>query len=153
MKTFSLLLVGCAILSTVGCAGGGAEGELPTFPTKVTVTYKGAPVEGATIAFINETAPAYGRTDASGVAMMKTYKEGDGAIVKIHNVTIVKTNILGAASDADQDSPDYDPATANANLKIEYLIPQRYSSPGTSKLVAEITDQKLNELTFDLTDK
>ncbi|MCA9129033.1 MAG: hypothetical protein KDB22_18225 [Planctomycetales bacterium] len=84
---------------------------------------------------------------------MKTYTEGDGAIAKIHNVTISKTNITGAAADVDQDSEEYDPAAANGSLKIEYLIPKKYSSPGTSKLVAEIKDSGPNEFVFELTDK
>jgi len=136
----------------VGCGPSGPENALPTYPTTAKVTYKGAPVEGAIVAFINEAAPAYGRTDENGVAAMKTYQEGDGAIAKIHNVTISKTNTTGDAADVDQDSEDYDPSKAYGTLKVEYFVPQKYASPVTSKLVAEVKELALNEFNFELVD-
>ncbi len=84
---------------------------------------------------------------------MKTYVEGDGAIVKIHNVTISKTNTTGSAPEVeDQDSEDYDPSAAMGSLKVEYFVPQKYSSPVSSQLVADVADKEKNEFTFDLTD-
>src|SRR5262245_42413433 len=83
----------------VGCGGGGGPANRrPTKPVKVTVTYKGQPVADATVTFINkegEAAPAYGKTDAQGVAKMKTYVEGDGAVLGAHDVTITKTETVG----------------------------------------------------------
>lgn len=147
--TVSALLVISAVL---GCGPGLPDGAQPTFPTTVKVNYKGQPVEGAVISFINEVAPAYGLTDATGVAVMKTYVDGDGAIAKIHNVTITKTNTTGEASDVDQDSDDYDPSDAYGTLKVEYLVPQKYASPVSSKLVADVKDTGPNEIVFDLKD-
>lgn len=151
-KQLSLLSVVCTLVFIAGCGESGPEGAQPTYATKVKVTYKNAPVEGAMVSFINETAPAYGRTDANGEAIMKTYKEGDGAIATIHNVTINKTNITGAASEVDQDSEEYDPAAADANLSIEYLVPQKYSSPVSSQLVADVKSTADNTFEFNLED-
>ncbi len=144
--------VGLGLLWVAGCGTSGPEGAFPTYPTQAVVSYKGAPVEGAIVAFINETAPAYGRTDQNGVAIMKTYEEGDGAIARIHNVTISKTNTTGEAPDVDQDSEEYDPKDAYGSLKIEHFVPQKYSSPATSKLIAEVKELENNEFNFELID-
>src|SRR3954454_24917599 len=96
----------------IGCSGGGGENHPPTKPVKVTVTYKGQPVADATVTFINQegdAAPAYGKTDAQGVAKMKTYVEGDGAVPGPHKVTITKTETTGGGSTTSQSSPDYVP--------------------------------------------
>jgi hypothetical protein len=120
----------------------------------VKVTYKGAPVEGALITFVetgDPPAPAFGRTDAQGVAKMKTYVEGDGAVVGRHDVIVSKTETMGGTT-ADQDSPEYDPNAAEAPTTVKYLIPQKYESKLTSGLTAEVTESGPNEFKFDLTD-
>lgn len=147
----SLVPIALVLLVAAGCGESGRPaGAKPTKPVKVTVTYKGSPVEGATVSFISET-PAYGRTDGSGVAQMKTYVEGDGAVVGAHAVTITKTETVGAAPAVDQDSPEYDPNAAEAPSTVKYLIPQKYEMK-TSGLTAEVKDSGPNEFKFDLTD-
>jgi hypothetical protein len=140
----------------VGCAGSNLpEGARPTTPVTVTVTYKGAPVEGATVTFITQgdpPAPAYGRTDAQGVAKMKTYIEGDGAVTGTHKVTIIKSETVGGAPAVDQDSPDYDPEAAYAPSTVKHHIPQKYGSPATSGLTVDVKDGGPNEVKFDLMD-
>jgi hypothetical protein len=134
---------------TAGCGPSLPEGAKPTKPVTVTVTYKGAPLEGATITFINAEAPAYGRTDASGVAKMKTYVEGDGAIFGSHKVTINKSETTGG-DQAPLESPEYNPDAPSA--RITNLIPVKYSSPATSGLTFEVSDSSPAEVKFDLTD-
>ena len=156
MKSISIIsaILACSIPLVAGCGPSGPEGALPTFPTTVKVNYGGGPVEGAIVSFINETAPAYGLTDANGVAVMKTYVEGDGAIAKIHNVTISKSTVTGG-SNVDSDSEEYDPAAAYAPQNIEYSVPQKYSLPTTSKLIAEVKEvgkDEVNEIVFNLED-
>src|SRR4051812_48987934 len=98
--------------------GGGCSGTKlppnarPTAPVKVTVTYKGAPVADAVVTFIpqeGEPKTANGRTDAQGVAKMKTYVEGDGAVIGPNKVIIIKQEAPSAGKVADQSSPDYVP--------------------------------------------
>jgi hypothetical protein len=143
-------------LVAAGCNRSGLpEGARPTTPVTVTVTYKDAPVEGATVTFITEgepPAPAYGRTDAQGVAKMKTYVEGDGAVAGTHKVTIIKSETIGGAPVADQDSPDYNPEAADAPGTLKHHIPQKYASPATSGLTADVKDSGPTQLKFELTD-
>lgn len=145
------------LLTLGGCTSSLPEGARPTEPVSVTVTYNGEPVEGAIVTFISdesEPVGAYGRTDARGVAEMKTYVEGDGAVVGAHKVTIAKTETAGGA-DADQSAENYDPPELSAGYvppTVKYLIPQKYMSPGTSGLTAEVTENGPNELQFDLKD-
>lgn len=139
----SLLLAGCTGASL-------PAGAKPTKPTTATVTYKGAPLEGATVTFIDETgeAPSYGLTDAQGKAKMKT-SYADGSVVGKHSVTINKSVTEGAAA-ADQDSPAYNPeGTASV---VKELVPVKYGSKVTSGLEATVTDAGPNDFKFDLTD-
>ena len=127
----ALLLIGVI----GGCGGdGGPANRRPTRPVKVTVTYKGNPVAGATVTFINQegdSAPAYGKTDDKGVAKMKTYVEGDGAVLGQHKVTIIKSETQGGGSTADQASPDYAPPGPGGTPPpvVKHLIPEKYASP------------------------
>ena len=143
-------------LAAFGCQPSGLpEGARPTKPVTVKVTYKGAPVEGALITFVDTgdpPAPAFGKTDAQGVAKMKTYVEGDGAVVGTHQVAITKTETTGGAPTVDQDSPQYDPNAIDTPTTVKHLIPQKYESKVTSGLTAEVEDSGPNEFTFDLTD-
>lgn len=156
ISRFVSVLVVVSLL--VGCSGGsGPANRRPTKPVKVTVTYKGQPVADATVTFINqdgEAAPAYGRTDAQGVAKMKTYVEGDGAVLGPHKVTIMKTETVGGGAEASQSSPDYKPpAEGGAPLpKVKNLIPEKYGLMATSNLTAEVKADGKNEITFNLTD-
>ena len=146
-------LVGVLMLLVLaGCEGARRPpGAKPTVPVKVTVTYQGAPVEGAMIAFLVDP-PAFGRTDASGVARMKTYVEGDGSVVGTHKVTIIKAEAPPDTS-ADVSTPEYVPPDPNAPAKeVKHLIPVKYSSPSTSGLTADVTESGPNDVKFDLTD-
>lgn len=146
--TFAVPLIGMACLVVAGCqTSDRPPGAKPTKPVTVTVTYKGAPVEGATVSFLCDP-PSYGRTDASGVAKMKTYVEGDGAIVGTHKATVIKTETVGGST-ADQDSADYNPDAPPGETK--HLIPEKYSQP-TAGLTAEVKESGTNEIKFELND-
>jgi len=140
----ALLLLGCGSTKL-------PPGARPTKKVTVTVTYKGAPVEGANVTFVNQEgdpAPANGRTNAEGKAQLKTYIEGDGAVVGHHKVIIEKSESVGG-NNADQDSPQYNPNAPPPTVK--YLVPQKYSNLA-SGLTAEVKDSGPNEFTFDLKD-
>ena len=124
---------------------------------KVTVTYKGAPVADATISFVPDATampPAFGKTDAQGVAKMKTYVEGDGAVVGQHKISIIKSETTSSGPVTDQDSPNYVPPAGGGAPPpvVKYIIPQKYSSPASSGLAIEVKDSGPNEFTFDLKD-
>src|SRR5262245_41253068 len=113
MRTFRRLapiLVVAALIA--GCSGGGSGNHPPTKPVTVTVTYKGQPVTDATVTFINQegdAAPSFGKTDAQGVAKMRT-RWGDGAVLGQHKVTITKVEKPSGESNVSQDSKDYKPS-------------------------------------------
>ena len=111
----------------------------------------------ATVTFISEEGQpeaAYGLTDAQGVAKMKTYEEGDGAVLGKQKVVINKEQILNSVKVADQDSPDYAPLPpGGAPLpKVKHLVPVKYTAPGTTTLTADVTAKGPNEFTFELKD-
>lgn len=131
--------------------------QLPTEKVSATVTYKGNPVEGATVSFMlppsggsNSGPPAFGVTDATGVAKLTTYKDGDGAILGKHMVLISKDEFQGTVEVASQDSEDYSPG-ATPPPKVKALLPKKYSLP-TGGLSAEVVKGTPLEFTFDLKD-
>jgi hypothetical protein len=147
LLSVSLLLAGCT-------GDTGSKDRRPTKKVTVTVLYKGSPVEGATVTFISQEAgapPAFGKTDKDGKAKMKTYVEGDGAVLGQHKVLIDKSETVGGAPAVDQSSPNYVPPENVPPPKVKYLIPQKYSIPGTSGLTVEVKNGP-NEITFDLKD-
>jgi hypothetical protein len=152
-----LSITSLVLLLLVGCSDGRPAGALPTKPVKVTVTYKGAPVADATVSFINDSKPAFGKTDAQGVAKMKSYIEDDGAVVGSHKVTIIKSETSGSTA-ASQDSADYVPPAGGGAPPpvVKHLIPQKYGSPASSGLTVEVKDTGKdtgpNEFTLDLKD-
>ena len=143
LGSLSALLVGC---------GGDSGGDRPTAPVKVTVTYKGKPVDGAIVTFISveNPQPAVGTTDASGSCSITTYKTNDGAIIGSNVITITKSEIdkknikPGRPEDADLIG-----VTPTPNLKS--LIPYKYSLPGSSGLKEEVK-KGTNTFTFELRD-
>ncbi len=147
-----LSCVGLLVVSLAGCDTSSLPaGAKPTKPVSVTVTYKGAPVEGATVTFVDSgdpPTPSYGLTDAQGVAKLKT-SYAEGAVVGTHQVTITKTQSEGGST-ADQDSPDYNPDPPPSVVKS--VIPMKYESKLTSGLTADVKESGPNEFKFDLTD-
>lgn len=122
----------------------------PPAPVTVTVTYKGKPVEGATVQFVtvDDPTPAVGTTDASGTCLLTTYGVNDGAIIGSNLVMISKTemdkkNVCEVAPE-DRDLIGVVPPPILKNL-----IPAKYALPGTSGLKEEVKDGE-NTFTYDL---
>ena len=145
-----LLFVG-ALVTSNGCGPGRPPGARPTKKVTVTVLYKGAPVEGAAVTFVNQDGPpvANGRTDAQGKAKLTTYIDGDGATLGTHKVMIDKSEAVGGQS-VSTDDPKYDPYAKPATVK--YHLPQKYGNIATSGITAEVKADGPNEFTFDLKD-
>jgi hypothetical protein len=150
------LLASLVLLLGGGCSGTKLPPNArPTAPVKVTVTYKGAPVADATVTFIcqeGDATPAFGKTDAQGVAKMKTYVEGDGAVIGPHKVLVTKTEASSSGKVADQSSPDYvPPAEGGAPLPTaKNLVPPKYGMIAQSGLTATVEKKPANEFSFEL---
>jgi hypothetical protein len=145
-----LLVMGAIVLS--GCGPKLPPGARPTKKVTVTVTYKGSPVQGATVSFVNqdgESPSANGLTDAQGKAKLRTYIDGDGATLGKHKVIIEKSEAVGGQQIGPED-PKYDPNAPPATIK--YLLPQKYNNIATSGLSAEVAESGQSEFTFDLKD-
>lgn len=142
-----------AVLFLTGC--GGQTAPHPTTEVTAIVTYQGNPVEGATLTFVNEDhgspITAVGRTDAQGVAKMKTFAEGDGAVQGTHRVSILKfTEAAPQPESGGIDSESYDPFAAGKTEAPKPLLPLKYSS-ANSGLTLEVGDTPV-EHRFDLVD-
>jgi hypothetical protein len=121
-------------------SGEQAASERPaTVPVSARVTFNGQPVEGAVVTFSPHKPGGYGAagtTDASGKTSLSTFEVGDGAVPGAYYVTITKTAAQGAGAEA----------------KEVHLLPPAFASPETSPLAAEVVENGVNDLTFDLRD-
>ena len=148
-KRFVVLGTLCTLFA--GC-GGNNGGERPTAPVKVSVSYKGNPVEGAIVQFISieNPQPAVGTTDKSGNCSLTTFKPNDGAIIGSNVITITKKEIDTKNIKASRpEDADLIGVTPTPNLKS--LIPNKYSAPGTSGLKEEVKKGS-NAFTYELKD-
>ncbi len=113
---------------TVGC-GPQAAPRPTTVAVKGRVTYKGKPLAKGTVRFrpVDAGRTATGALQPDGSFVLSTYKEGDGATIGVHQVSIRDT---GAKTSTE-------------------VIPRKYGQPLTSKLEAEVTPEK-TDFTFNL---
>ncbi|MHB8897946.1 MAG: carboxypeptidase-like regulatory domain-containing protein [Thermoguttaceae bacterium] len=126
-------------------------------PATVTVTYKGQPVEGATVALAPKsgTFSAGGMTDAAGKAVLKTNGTYDGVAPGEFSVSISKVEAASASGSMESSA---DPAAyaqsfeSSASGKPKSLIPEKYSSFETSALTLTAAQGSPVDQKFDLTD-
>lgn len=144
-----------------GCDGGEAADQPNTVPVDGVVTYKGEPVEGATVVFFMEDAPraASGVTDAEGKYKLTMYDRGDGTVVGTHQVTVTKVKAGAAMSDADMQKMLDDPSAMAAESEMTggptapgSELPEKYSVRATSGLTADVVAEGRNTFPFELTD-
>ena len=129
--TFAFLVLGVA-----GC--GSSSDQMATSSVKGTVTYDGKPVSTGTVMFTPTGGgpPATGQIQPDGTYELKTYEEGDGAVLGEHKVTII-------ALDMGSGLPEDTAAEPKA------LIPDKYGRDTTSGLTATVTDGE-NTIDFPL---
>lgn len=129
-------LTAAVLLVVVGCG----PSRPKTAVVQGKVTYKGKPVYTGTINFVpaNGTA-ATGQLSSDGSYRLKTFTDGDGAILGSHRVYIVAMDDKGQAG-LEAFTPLPPP-----------IIPLKYTSLSTSDLTAEVKDEP-NTFNFDLVD-
>lgn len=145
----------------VGCGGG--TPAVKTVPVSGTITYKGKPIEGATVSFMAEGAPraASGVTDANGEFKLSMFKFNDGALVGENKVVVVKANPEATPkSAATPEQMLADPsilakqsaaASSKKNVPAS-LIPEKYASPRSTPLKETVTEAGPNSFVIQLTD-
>jgi hypothetical protein len=138
----SRTFVSIALTLSVGLLLGCGKGEA-TYPVTGKVTYPdGTPLVNAQVSFESTTKPisAVGRTDASGVYKLTTYKPEDGAIRGEHRIAVLPPP---------QPTPEHDDESGKP---LEYKqvpppIDAKYLRFDTSGLTCTVD----KAMTFDIT--
>jgi hypothetical protein len=126
----ALALLVSSLLAAWGCGTG--QAALPDLiPVKGKVFYKGQPLTKGVVRFEPDGygRPANGKLGSDGTFVLTTLKEGDGIVAGEHRVYI----------------------TGTGKTVAKELVPKKYVSPSTSKLVAKV-DSEHTEFSFELTD-
>jgi Carboxypeptidase regulatory-like domain len=141
-----------AAVNIVGCGGGDDKEKLKrpkVAPAQGVVTYKGAPVEGATVVFsptAGSTA-ASAVTDSSGRFSMSAFQSDSGAVPGKYKVSITKKEQPPQSAQPAGGHDEPTPETA-----VKSLIPEKYANAEASQLTADIPEGGKTDLTFELTD-
>jgi hypothetical protein len=108
----------------------------PSFPTTGSVTWNGEPAAGAlvTLQSLSHNVAASGRANDKGEFALTTWRQGDGAVVGDHNVTIETIVVAGYG--------------AGGSVIEVNAMPPKYEKPDTSGLTATINDKGKNVLSF-----
>lgn len=131
----------------------GCSSKAPVSGKRVTgtVTYNGAPVEGASVSFISPTASGYGSTDKDGHFTLRS-SQGEGVPVGDYKVTVTKIEVLAAGKEATSET-DYVPPDPNVPPpQPKDLLPAKYKQAETTPLSGNVTESGPNEVTLTLTD-
>ncbi len=133
----------------------GCGSHLPeTAKVQGKVTWNGAPVAGGTIVFYPEKGrPAMATIQSDGSYRLTTFKDGDGAVLGKHKVTIEASRVTGPPAPKSMEEEMRGVGTIDRSLNaIEWIVPQRYSQPDTSPLRADVAGGA-NVINFDLPEK
>ncbi|EAQ81819.1 hypothetical protein [Blastopirellula marina] len=133
--------VGLCIL-LCGCGGGNG---LETAPATGQVLYNGKPLPYGTVSFRPKAgSPATGVIQTDGSFTLTTYRNGDGAILGMHEVLINATeHDAGIAAPVQPDTEMLAPKS---------LIPEKYMSFSTSGITAEVKQGEKNHFQIEMRD-
>lgn len=144
-----------AVVFLGGCGGAKEVPNRPkTVPAKGVVTYKGQPVEGATVTFMAQSAKekgATGMTDAKGQFQLMTFAPGDGAVPGSYRVKVSKTEMKPQVSEEQEKSLKSSGKRVPPPI-VQEGLPKKYKSETTSGLTAEVKESGDNAFTFELKD-
>jgi hypothetical protein len=148
-------------------AGCGQKEDRPTvLPVKGVVSFKGAPVGGATVVFrpVGEGRGAAGMTDAEGRFVLRTFEPGDGAMPGDYVVLVQKGEVDSGWSRRVHDmkfksTKDYEDWKRDNNVPrdlgvtgVRAVVPILYSDPQSSPLRATVAVGSSNGFAFDLSE-
>lgn len=145
------IALGCLGALTMGCGD-----SLSLAPASGTVTYKGQPVEGASVTFVQTGHIGTGTTDSAGKFTISTNGK-PGAVVGKNGVMISKSVTTISEMPANPKPEDMMKMMSGAKGRPAPVgkaeLPKQYGTVEGSGLVAEVTtDAAKNEFTFDLKD-
>jgi hypothetical protein len=141
-KIFSSVLCLVVLTAFSGCGSGGPA----TVPVTGIVLLDDKPLEGAGVTFMSSTGIiATGTTDSAGKFTLTTI--GDpakaGAVPGKHKVGVAKSTNTGAAGAAQTYSDPKEMAVKmggamTSGVKQTFIVAQRFNSPATSGLTADV---------------
>lgn len=142
--TASRLMRLCLLaISTGGLVGCFGESREPTYAVSGKVTFKGKPVEKATLIFVpkEKGEPASAMTDEAGQYQLTTYAAGDGARPGQYQIKIMKYNVEAPdATDAkrnlsyEEEQKIYNDPSLRPSPPLKNLLPNKYENEKTSGL-------------------
>jgi hypothetical protein len=140
-------LLVCLLLCT-GCSG--RRGPQLAAAGGV-VTYKGQPVDEATVTFSTELGPpAIGRTDSNGAFAFNT-RGKSGAVVGPGVVSIIAVKQDRELTEQESSQLAGDRLEALLAKITHHMIPKKYGHPSTSGLTVTVSEDPMkNQFTFDL---
>ena len=146
-RPFFLALI--VILASAGCGRNKMdkwEARRPkTHTVQGRVLLDGKPEADVVVSFESKVhnLTAVGITDASGRFLLKTFKQGDGAVAGDHAVALAKRIQVAPPPSAAPDTP-----------RPEVLVsPKRYANSATSGLTATVVEKGPNEITFEMSNE
>jgi hypothetical protein len=133
-----LILVFVATACTIGCSD-----KLPrTVRVEGCITYQGKPVTQGSITFMpiamapgSNTQPATGSLDSDGNYRLRSYREKDGILPGKYAVSVAAYHSYRLPTGPGE--------------KLDYSIPEKYTSPQTSGLNADVLADAAGPLRFD----
>jgi hypothetical protein len=126
-------------------------------PCTITVTYKGAPVEGANVLLSPQSGKysAAGITDPSGNAIMKTEAKYEGVVLGEYLAIVTKREKLDYEPPPRPEDPSKYMAWVEEVKKQpvpKRLLPEKYASFQSSGLSVTVSQGSPVQKTFELTD-
>ncbi len=160
-RAITIALLALPLAALCGC-GEKTPPDMPKlFPTSITITQEGAPVEGASVQLLKKDDLNYkwlagGVTDATGVCVVKTMGKYNGAPEGAFQVVVYKTVRTESETRKNQPQPPQDPKEAQEWVKkvaeeekeFEEIDP-KYKKVDKTDLTITIASGK-NEQTFDV---
>jgi hypothetical protein len=156
----ALVLAGLSLAVLGGC--GGPANKLGTAAAGGAVTYRGAPLAGATVTLAPQAGQraAVGLSDATGRFRLTTLVTGDGAMPGAYKVTVTKTDEsevpknLATMSVAEMQAYEREMMKKGPLPPREpvHLLPEKYRSAATTPFSCEVKTTGDNEFVFELTD-
>jgi hypothetical protein len=155
---WNLSLLAGFLVALTGCGSGASTGLVPA---KGTVTYKGKPVEGATVTFVfPDKQVSTGITDANGQFTLTTGGRPGAPVGKAKVAITKQTGGPSVGKAPDQLTPEDmmkmyaasggGDAMKKAAQEVKSEIPEQYGNPDTSNLVADVLKSGDNTFQFNL---
>ena len=150
MRHWLVFVLACFVPVAVGCG----PDRLETAPVRGHVAFDGNPLTSGRIMFWPDDGglPAGGQIEPDGSYLLRTYEEGDGAVLGAHRVTISAVNIVSSTlhpqSFEEELKPGGNPALSGSET-VERIVPGRFERRETTQLTAEV-QRGANTIDFSL---